>query len=426
MNSLQPIYYEESDNPCIELFPKKIKYNPEQFDSFYDYCLQNPFSIFIITTPNLIDDIPISIPCIIINSSTLLIKHNRFNFNTKLISNTEITKKQIRDILDTIPKYFVLYPITPKRPNVFWQYPVITEKFALEKLTISTPLENKIYVGLPFATLIDKKLTPIKELASMVLHIQHLKTQNPVYKVISACQHIHYMKLIDIFTLLQIDDLYISHKRLHSDNLLKINLHGLPLYPVNIFDSSRQSGLNYDNKKSKKYLFSFIGAYMKHYLHPIRSSILEWKSTDKFYIENTKIWHFEKDVYENQVLGKTLTNDYLTKSIEQQYKYNEVLSNSEFSLCPVGAGPNTIRLWESICVGSIPIIIADEFTIKNILPISFSNLKFYIQLPYNSKYLKGPNHLKQYLQTIPKDDIELMRHNCKKVAEYLRETFITI
>jgi hypothetical protein len=37
--------------------------------------------------------------------------------------------------------------------------------------------------------------------------------------------------------------------------------------------------------------------------------------------------------------------------------YNRVLSHSVFSLCPEGAGPNTLRLWESLAVGAIPVVI---------------------------------------------------------------------
>jgi len=30
-------------------------------------------------------------------------------------------------------------------------------------------------------------------------------------------------------------------------------------------------------------------------------------------------------------------------------------------LCPEGAGPNTLRLWESMAVGAIPVVFADEW-----------------------------------------------------------------
>ena len=40
-------------------------------------------------------------------------------------------------------------------------------------------------------------------------------------------------------------------------------------------------------------------------------------------------------------------------------KYNEILLDSVFSLCPSGSGPNSIRFWESLACGSIPVLQAD-------------------------------------------------------------------
>ena len=42
-------------------------------------------------------------------------------------------------------------------------------------------------------------------------------------------------------------------------------------------------------------------------------------------------------------------------------RYNELLSDSVFSLCPEGAGPNTLRLWESLAVGAIPVVIVEDW-----------------------------------------------------------------
>jgi len=38
-------------------------------------------------------------------------------------------------------------------------------------------------------------------------------------------------------------------------------------------------------------------------------------------------------------------------------EYNRVLSDSMFSLCPAGAGANTLRLWESLAVGAVPVLL---------------------------------------------------------------------
>jgi hypothetical protein len=420
MNSLRAIYYETKEAPCLELFPKKTVYTPDRFDDLYKECLDYPYGIFIITSVYLFEDIPQSIPVIVLGSETT---HSRFQYNTFFIDATNTNKKAIRDLLDTIPKNRVCFPITPRRPNYFWQYPVITEKYAFERISLNS-LINSIYIGIPYATIIDKKLVPHEELKSIQIHIQHLKKSYPDVKIISACQHIHYKILVQIYEFVQIDTLYISHKNITKSKLGKLRLEGLPLYPVNIFDKTRQAGLF--EPPQRQYLFSFIGAYMKHYLHPIRQKILSWPSTNTTIIEDTKLWHFEKNVYTEQVLNKSLPSTYYETQLKQTEHYNEILSNSEFSLCPVGAGPNTIRLWESICTGSIPIIIADEFDIQSTLHPTLQNLRFYIQLPYTSIHLKSSNHLTKYLESISKDDIEQMRKNCIQIHNFLQDQFIPI
>jgi hypothetical protein len=420
MNSLRAIYYETKEEPCPELFPKKTIYTPDTFDDLYKECLACPYGIFIITSLSLLEDIPQSIPVIVIGTTT---PHSRFQYNTFFIDPTNTNKKAIRDLLDTIPKNRVCFPITPKRPNYFWQYPVITEKYAFEKMS-SKSKSNSIYIGIPYATIIDKKIVPLEELKSIQLHLTHVKKLYPDVKIVSACQHIHYKSLIQIYEFLNIDTLYISHKNITESKLGKLHLEGLPLYPVNIFDTNRKTGLK--DPTSRQYLFSFIGAHMKHYLHPIRQKILTWLSTSSYIIEDTKLWHFEKNVYTEQVLNKSLPSTYYESQLKQTEHYNQILSDSEFSLCPVGAGPNTIRLWESICTGSIPIIIADEFDIQSTLPSNIKDLKFYIQLPYTSIHLKSSDHLTKYLQSISKDEIKEMRENCKQIRDFLQNQFIPV
>jgi hypothetical protein len=74
------------------------------------------------------------------------------------------------------------------------------------------------------------------------------------------------------------------------------------------------------------------------------------------YIKSTgEQWHFHGAVYEHQINGKPLADVY--KIDESVTEYNEVLSDSVFALCPGGAGRNTIRLWEAMAVGAIPVLI---------------------------------------------------------------------
>lgn len=420
--------YAKFDSIISELYPKRLLYSAQtQSKDIYLKCLEKPFNTIVITTNEYSVDVPQNIPCIVLDeSSSPIYKDNhRLQFNTKIIkpSTKEDFIQDIIEFMKSFNKNIVSFPITRANMQQFtWQFPVITEKYCFEKV-IQQPKINFIYVAIPFATLIDKNILPNDEIVSIALHIKALKAKEPSLKVITTCQHIHYNRIIPILGLIGITDLYISHKLANQTKINSIRLHGLPLYPVNIFDKTRCIGID---SGPRKYLFSFIGAHMNHYLNPIRKTILSWPASkdDTYYIQDTGIWHFEKDVYQLQVKGKEISNADRDVQKIQNMIYNEVLSLSHFSLCPIGAGPNTIRLWESICLGSIPVIIADEFNIRDFIPKRFG--KFYIELKYNAKELMSSVHLEKYLREYSQEDINSMRQNCLEVGKYLETNFIDL
>ena len=45
----------------------------------------------------------------------------------------------------------------------------------------------------------------------------------------------------------------------------------------------------------------------------------------------------------------------------QKRRYAEVIQNSKFVLCPVGSGPSSFRLFETMAAGRVPVIISDEW-----------------------------------------------------------------
>ena len=81
-------------------------------------------------------------------------------------------------------------------------------------------------------------------------------------------------------------------------------------------------------------------------------------------IEIKDLWHFNKVVYNYQVFGQEKEKDAI-KGDDVDH-YNSVISDSIFSLCPAGAGPNTLRLWESLAVGSIPVILSNKHELPDI------------------------------------------------------------
>ena len=295
----------------------------------------------------------------------------------------------------------ILYPINN---DIFWQYPVITEQYFCQK-HLTKILDDEVIICAPWATMIDKKIIEEKTLNQISRIGQSYK------KTISTCcQHIHFKKLFPLFKNMAITKLYVSHA--NETRIENIQIESIPLYPVNVFDSNRLCGLKIHNE-NRKYLFSFSGCHMDHYISDIRKKILSWESSDDIFIKNTNTWHFQNDVYKNQVLKQDITTSEKDLQDINTREYNEVLLNSIFSLCPVGAGPNTIRLWESLGFGSIPIIIGNEYRLP------FPDIP-HISLDYNSNHLKDTKSLKKYLLT-KVHDIDILKKRGYEIIDYITQ-----
>lgn len=250
--------------------------------------------------------------------------------------------------------------------NLFWQYPVITEKTFYEQNK-----NDSYYMGIPWATIIDnltryKILDKINKIKSSVLNY---KKHDNYY---TCCQHIFFRKLIPFMKLLGIKYVYSPHKIKGEDEVNGIYILPCPLYAVNIEDEQRNKdfkNIDFLNKE-RKYLYSFMGGYEPNiYLTNIRKDIYNLKNNVNYnknnnVIINTNDWHFNKQVYgvneknqNNQNKNNTIIND---KNLNKNcINYNKLLLDSRYSLCPSGSGPNSIRLWESLACGSIPVLLAD-------------------------------------------------------------------
>lgn len=229
--------------------------------------------------------------------------------------------------------------------NLFWQYPVITEKEFFN--------QNKSYsnfIGVPWATVIDKNI----DLNRVSHHIQPQVNHSKNY---TCCQHIHFRALAPLFKSLNINRLYTSHKTIGEDIIDGIQLKPCPLYAVNVEDMNRNlkfKGVDYINTR-RDIFYSFAGAHMNHYLSDVRKRIFDLSHPDDCVVRNTDVWHFEEQVY-SDIQNANMSTIADNNSIET---YNDLLIRSKFSLCPGGAGPNTIRFWESLGTGSIPVLLSD-------------------------------------------------------------------
>ena len=240
--------------------------------------------------------------------------------------------------------------------QLFWQYPVITEKTFYEQNK-----NNSDYLGLPWATIIDKNIS--------LDHVYNVIANNQTKPNFTCCQHIHFRKLIDFWRSIGIKTVYSPHKKIGEDQIDGIKILPCPLFAVNVEDKTRNNLILETDilECDRSLLYSFVGGYQPwDYLTDIREKIfnLESRSKEDVYIRNTGTWHFNCVVYND----KQNDRGELNESNEHKDKtrvYNELLLKSKFTLCPSGSGPNSIRFWEALGAGSIPVLLADTLDLPN-------------------------------------------------------------
>jgi len=261
----------------------------------------------------------------------------------------------------------------------FWQYPCRTEgeAFAVHRTLDGPQIIDgtlQIYLGMPWATWIDRNSHPeiiLKTLADRLAKLRAELQRFEIYlQVHTVCQHILWHENLHIIKAAGVNCLWLSHKPDDLGEIDNLKLHPWHLYAVNAREADRRDSLVIRTQETKPWLASFIGAHMKHYITRIRPKLLSFQDLDGFYIELKNEWHFNPIVYGDQVEDGSFWNRSKKTSVEECIHYNKVLSSSIFSLCPAGAGTNSLRLWESLSVGSIPVILSDHLVLPDLNLIS--------------------------------------------------------
>ncbi len=250
-----------------------------------------------------------------------------------------------------------------------WQFPAITEKHAYEKVKQHRALIKPgcTYFAFPWATLIDKLSVRAVDAKLLGRQLTILAERFPHrQRTVTVCQHIRMLDFQDYFKDAGVTDVFWSHAQRRQTTLPdypEINIHPFPLFPV-----QRDEKMAKDS--GRDILFSFVGARAKDfYLTRVRDYILDELSEDtRGVVVGRSDWHYNKIVYDHQVHNRIKSSDGLVDS-QAGAEFLNVLGRSIFSLCPSGSGPNSIRLWESISAGAIPVILADSLALPGDLEL---------------------------------------------------------
>lgn len=243
-----------------------------------------------------------------------------------------------------------------------WQRPAQTEEWAYQQLVDTVVCANFVeIVCFPWATLIDFLRRGRRDKATSLVRALQLCPPRTTLIRATVCQHIWAKDVLPFFQALKITDLFWSHATLDEVVTDGIRIHPFPLYPVRCFDEGKLVADFGDQLVRRRFLYSFIGTYAGGlYLTPVRQWIFELPARRDACILQREQWHYEKHVYERQIAGRALNDeeerDYKVRSEE----YTTVMRQSVFALCPSGAGPNSVRLWEALGFGCIPVVISDS------------------------------------------------------------------
>lgn len=241
-----------------------------------------------------------------------------------------------------------------------WQYPAITEKHAAYQMRDSLREFPFQYIGFPWATLTDfENRAKNEEVEKMLNSLMNFSGPNSLRRV-TVAQHISTFKRIPFYKKIGITDIFWSHATTDTYLIDGIRIHAFPLYPVQTPKIDMNS-VFINLEKSRKYLFSFVGTYApKGYISDIRKVIYESFKHPRGLVIRRDEWHYEKIVYQKQIANTDLAEDFQKKYDQDSEEYKSILSESTFSLCPSGSGPNSIRLWESLGALTIPVIFSDN------------------------------------------------------------------
>ncbi|MDH4390035.1 MAG: exostosin family protein [Aquabacterium sp.] len=244
-----------------------------------------------------------------------------------------------------------------------WLGPACTEQAAMAAHAgVAGPLladgAMHVYLGLPWATWIDRML-PVGhgndgELpAAAVQQLQLVGIQLLGYRhalaelgtqlrVHTVCQHVQWPQMLAAWRELGVTDLWLSH--CPEEDVPGFNVHPWRLGASQFEDLGQSGGLPLmADPETKPLLASFVGHLSDQLTDDIHPRLAELSA--------------DKRVRIALLPAAPAPADAAAPAWPETAVGNQVLSESVFSLCPAGAGTNTSRLWESLAVGAVPVLI---------------------------------------------------------------------
>lgn len=236
------------------------------------------------------------------------------------------------------------------RPELFFQESIGTEATAFQQLQ-SAPLKADVnYLAAPWSVLLNQERRWLKSVPRIQLD-----------GGFTICQHIDFERIIPVCRGLGLDTLFTPHVprgfRVSDHDRCRIR-HGMMKTlaqaaglesrlalqriqaPFRVLPFPHLS-IHGVQPANKSIWYSFIGCNT----HATRTVLFQLPLHRQALVQERQVWHFQ-------------ANDRLQRLFKREYQH--VLARTRFSLCPRGTGPSTVRFWESLQAGAIPVLISDD------------------------------------------------------------------
>ena len=244
-----------------------------------------------------------------------------------------------------------------------WQVPAATEKTAFDAMRAAPPRGYE-YWGYAWATVIDGARGRSPKASDILSALAGAPMADGTTRRATVLQHIYALDFLDLFERCGITDLFWSHAT--KDEIEAAAARGGPrIHPFPLFPAQSPVLEPGTPTPERAHLANFIGAFNpKNYLSDVRERIFDLEGTNPdTLVVRRDAWHFDRAVYREQVAGQDASEQERAMEARRTAEYLDAIRSSWFTLCPTGSGPNSIRLFESLALRSIPILLTDALAL---------------------------------------------------------------
>ena len=303
--------------------------------------------------------------------------------------------------------------------TIEWEECVVTELKSYQFIkSIDQNLLPFNYIAYPWVTLIDYyNLKYNKKFNSFYQFLDYTGLLDRIIEEKSfsftVIQSYHFNKYLYDFQKMGIKYIFSPHI-IEKDFTKYFYSYDIIILPYYIFPS-----ITSNHKTNKSLLYNFIGNVNYSFEHPtkIRNNISNLQHPENTVVKKLDEWHFNQSVYSQQL--KLINSNSFDDKNDREEFYKETMNKSIFSICPLGIGPNSIRLWESFTYNCIPVSISDNLWFPFYIDVNWNSLIININESESEKIIN--------LKETSKEIISKYQENIKKFnLQYLNGNFGSI